>query len=160
MPTNAPTTVTTPLAVPRATIERRSSIPARMADRSPGRLYARGDIWLIDENKDQPPTGVEMWANRPGIIVSNDISSNRAGFVQVVYTTTSNNKRPGPTHIDIIQHPSRQRSLVLAEQIHTVDISRLRRHIGVVDDPSMQKIDKAIKFSLSLDDDSADKKAC
>jgi mRNA interferase MazF len=117
--------------------------------------YARGDIWLVAENPTQPPVGTELWSNRPAIIVSNNVTGNHSGFVQVVYLTTSARKRSGPTHI-MVPAPMTGRNqpdaeaMVLCEQIHTVDVSRLRKPLGTLSRNRMHEIDQAIALTLSI----------
>lgn len=115
------------------------------------KTYCKGDIWFVNGDPDNPPVGTELWSNRPGVIVSNDVSSNRSGFVQIVYLTTSTRKRSGPTHVEVGSPMNDDKaSMALCEQIHTVDTSRLVRRIGVVEDRYMHEIDSAICFSLSI----------
>lgn len=115
------------------------------------KTYRRGDIWFVNGDPDCPPVGTELWSNRPGVIVSNDVSSNKSGFVQIVYLTTSTRKRSGPTHVEVgsPMHDGKA-SMALCEQIHTVDTSRLVRKIGMVEERYMPEIDSAICFSLSI----------
>lgn len=119
--------------------------------------YRRGDIWFVTRDTQNPPIGTELWADRPAVIISNNVSSNRSGFVEVIYLTTSTNKRTGPTHVDLgeLLGDGRQ-TMALCEQIHTVDVSRLRRKQGFVDRHAMRGIDAAIKFALSINHDPDD----
>lgn len=115
-------------------------------------IYHRGEIWFVEESPDKEPTGTEMWANRPAIIVSNNISNARSGFVQVIYMTTSTNKRTGPTHVDL-GTPLRdgRQTMAMCEQIHTVDTSRLVKKLARLNDEQMLDISAGIAFSLNLD---------
>lgn len=113
--------------------------------------YRRGDIWMVNEDPENPPVGTELWSNRPGIIVSNDVSNKRSGFVQIVYMSTSSKKRSGPVHIPVGSPLSDGReAMALCEQIHTVDVSRLRRKKGFLPRQIMNEIDSALMFSLSI----------
>ena len=117
--------------------------------------YQRGDIWLVAEDPLRPPVGTELWSNRPAIIVSNNVTGNRSGFVQIVYLTTSARKRSGPTHI-MVPAPMTGRNqpqgeaMALCEQIHTVDVSRLRKPLGTLSRNRMHEIDQAIALTLSI----------
>lgn len=117
--------------------------------------YQRGDIWLVAEDPIRPPVGTELWSNRPAIIVSNNVTGNHSGFVQIVYLTTSARKRSGPTHI-MVPAPMTGRkqpedeAMALCEQIHTVDVSRLRKPLGTLTRNRMHEIDQAIALTLSI----------
>lgn len=117
--------------------------------------YQRGDIWMVAEDPLRPPVGTELWSNRPAIIVSNNVTGNHSGFVQIVYLTTSARKRSGPTHI-MVPAPMTGRNqpqgevMALCEQIHTVDVSRLRKPLGTLSRNRMHEIDQAIALTLSI----------
>ena len=117
--------------------------------------YRRGDIWMVAENPLQPPVGTELWSNRPAVIVSNNVTGNHSGFVQIVYLTTSARKRPGPTHIMVpapltgANQPEAE-AMALCEQIHTVDVSRLRKPLGTLSRNRMREIDQALALTLSI----------
>lgn len=64
-----------------------------------GYIVQKGEIWNIEQGS-TTPTGTEIWANRPAIIVSNNSTNAKAGFVNVVFLTTSN-KREMPYHIKV-----------------------------------------------------------
>lgn len=116
--------------------------------------YCRRDIWMVAEDTEHPPVGTELWSNRPALIVSNDVSNKRSGFVQVVYMTTSSRKRSGPTHIDL-GSPLKDghQAMALCEQIHTVDTSRLMRRMGQINKTVMSEVDAAMMFALSIGSD-------
>ena len=126
--------------------------PPRSAPRSrPADRYHRGDIWFVASSDEHPVVGTELWPNRPAVIVSNNVSSNRSGFVQVVYLTTSTRKRSGPTHIELGSPLGDGKStMALCEQIHTVDVSRLSRKLGCIAQHQLTEIDAAICYSLSI----------
>ena len=122
---------------------------------SPSTRYQRGDIWMVAEDPLRPPVGTELWSNRPGIIVSNNVTGNHSGFVQVVYLTTSARKRSGPTHILVPasvtgKNQPQTEAMALCEQIHTVDVSRLRKPLGSLSRSRMHDIDQAIALTLSI----------
>jgi mRNA interferase MazF len=110
---------------------------------------------MVAENPAQPPVGTELWSNRPAIIVSNNVTGNHSGFVQVVYLTTSARKRSGPTHIMVPapmtgKNQSQTEVMALCEQIHTVDVSRLRKPLGSLSRNKMHEIDQALALTLSI----------
>lgn len=118
---------------------------------APVTKYRRGDIWFVTSSDKSMPVGTELWPNRPAVIVSNNVSSNKSGFVQVVYLTTSARKRSGPTHVEVgTPLPDGKESMALCEQIHTIDTSRLTRRLGAVAQHYMPEIDAALSFSLSI----------
>lgn len=155
-----PSTVTAPhprssTAVPLPSAVRTHHRSATAADAPAEKPYQRGSIWLVAEDPLRPPVGTELWSNRPGIIVSNNVTGNRSGFVQVVYLTTSTRKRSGPTHV-MVPAPMTGRGqtpdevMALCEQIHTVDVSRLRKPLGELSRNRMQEIDQALALTLSI----------
>jgi len=117
--------------------------------------YRRGDIWLVAEDPLNPPVGTELWSNRPAIIVSNNVTGNQCGFVTVVYLTTSATKRSGPVHVMVPapmtgRKQTHDEAMALCEQIHTVDVSRLRKPLGALSRNRMHEIDQALALTLSI----------
>lgn len=106
----------------------------------------KGDIWFI-KSLDTKSTGTEIWSDRPAVIVSNEGFNSKAGFVNVVYLTTST-KQDRPFHVDVIS--GGKEATALCEQIHPVDKSRISFYIGSVTDEEMLNIDKAMLFTLSI----------
>lgn len=105
----------------------------------------RGDIFYVGGGY---TTGGEQGANRPAVIVSNNIGNRYAPIVEVVYLTTRR-KTSLPTHVRI--NSAKRPSIVLCEQVTTVSKSRLERWLGHVAAKEMREINKAIKRSLALD---------
>lgn len=104
----------------------------------------RGDIYHVTGGV---AVGSEQAANRPAVVVSNDIGNRFAPIVEVVYLTTR--KKTGlPTHVFIGSAP--RPSIALCEQIVTVSKSRLQRRIGRITAEEMNKIDKALGKSLGI----------
>ena len=92
-------------------------------------------------------SGSEQTANRPAVIVSNDIGNMHSNICEVVYLTTSE-KKPLPTHADVMcKLPSK----ALCEQIVTISQDRLGEYIRSCSDAEMKEIDKALMISLGLD---------
>lgn len=121
----------------------------------PEKRFQKGDIWMVIDDPAQPPIGTELWSNRPAIIVSNNVTGNHSGFVQVVYLTTSTSKRSGPTHIMVPaplmgKNQPHDEVMALCEQIHTVDVSRLRQQLGALSRNRMHEIDQALALTLSI----------
>lgn len=104
----------------------------------------RGDIYFVVGGA---AVGSEQTANRPAVVVSNDIGNKFAPIVEVVYLTTR--KKAGlPTHVFIGSAP--KPSIALCEQIVTVSKDRLQRRIGRITAEEMNKIDKALGKSLGI----------
>jgi mRNA interferase MazF len=112
-------------------------------------LIKRGDIFYADLN---PVVGSEQGGVRPVLIVQNDIG-NKYSPTFVVVPLSSAKKQCLPTHIHICGTKTLPRdSIVLAEQIRTIDKSRLREYVGTVDSELMKKIDTALKISIGVDE--------
>lgn len=92
-------------------------------------------------------TGSEQNADRPAVIVSNDLGNRHAPIVELVYLTTRK-KASLPTHVYI--GSAEKPSIALCEQIVTVCKSRLQRHIGSVTAEEMHNIEKALTKSLGI----------
>lgn len=104
----------------------------------------RGDIFFVRKAFCE---GYEQDAGRPAVIVSNNIGNKHANIVEVVYLT-SQEKKPLPTHVDIL---CRVPSTALCEQISTVAKERLCEFVRACTDDEMKRIDKALMVSLGID---------
>ncbi len=113
-------------------------------------LIKRGDIFYADL---MPVVGSEQGGVRPVLIIQNDIGNKYSPTVICAAITSQINKAKIPTHIEIEaeKYELAKDSVVLLEQIRTIDKSRLREKICRVDDNLMKKVDKAILISFSLD---------
>lgn len=107
----------------------------------------RGDIYNVIQPENNLPTGSEMWANRPAVIISNNATNEKSNIVNVVFLTTKP-KRPMPYHITVTS--GNRQATAMCEQIFTVDKSRLTYKVGTVTDNEMSNIDKAILFALGI----------
>lgn len=108
----------------------------------------RGDIFYVKDSEKHKPTGYEMWSNRPALIVSNDALNHTSQGVSVVYLSTSPKKRLSPTHVEVTS--GNKKAMALCEQVHPVDISRLRNYIGTATDDEMKEVDMALMFHLGI----------
>lgn len=106
----------------------------------------KGDIWFVTGG-DSKTTGTEIWPDRPAIIVSNEGFNAKAGFVNVVYLTTSA-KSDRPYHIPVIS--GGKSATALCEQTPPVDKSRLSFYMGHITPEEMLEIDKAILFAYNI----------
>ena len=109
----------------------------------------RGDIFFADLS---PVVGSEQGGMRPVLIIQNDAGNRHSPTVIAAAITSKTGKTPLPTHINITGRScglSRD-SIVLLEQIRTIDKTRLRERMGRLDDGSMARVDGAIAASFGL----------
>lgn len=104
----------------------------------------RGQIYYADLS---PVIGCEQGGMRPVLIIQNDIGNAHAPTVIVAAVTSQLTKKPLPTHIEI---PLFKDSVILLEQIRTIDKRRLKNLIATIDEDTMVKVDKAIRISLGV----------
>ena len=109
----------------------------------------RGDIFYADLS---PVVGSEQGGVRPVLIVQNDTGNRHSPTVIAAAITSQTGKARLPTHIDISarSYGLPRDSVVLLEQIRTLDKKRLREHMGRLDEEQMQRVDSAIAVSLGL----------
>ncbi len=109
----------------------------------------RGDIYYADLS---PVVGSEQGGIRPVLIVQNDLGNKFSPTVIAAAITSQKDKSRLPTHIALSsQHCGLAKdSVVLLEQIRTIDKRRLKEHMGKLDDSSMASIDKALSISFGL----------
>jgi mRNA interferase MazF len=109
----------------------------------------RGDIIYADLS---PVVGSEQGGVRPVLIIQNDIGNKYSPTVIIAAITSQINKAKLPTHIEIKanDYGLNRDSVVLLEQIRTIDKKRLREKIGHFDDELMEKVDEGLQISLGL----------
>ncbi|MGM9636003.1 MAG: type II toxin-antitoxin system PemK/MazF family toxin [Candidatus Avispirillum sp.] len=109
----------------------------------------RGDIFYADLS---PVVGSEQGGLRPVLIVQNDVGNRYSPTVIAAAITSKLGKARLPTHIDVYaDRVGLQRdSVVLLEQMRTIDKQRLKEKMGHLDDESMHAVDTAISVSLGL----------
>ena len=109
----------------------------------------RGDIFYADLS---PVVGSEQGGTRPVLIVQNDTGNKHSPTVIAAAITSQTGKAKLPTHIELnAQSVGLSRdSVILLEQIRTIDKSRLRERMGKLDDKTMNKVDSAIAVSFGL----------
>ncbi len=110
----------------------------------------RGDIYYADL---RPVVGSEQGGIRPVLIIQNDVGNRHSPTVICAAITSRMNKAKLPTHVEL---PSTacdmaKDSVILLEQLRTVDKQRLREKICHLDDGFLHKVDEALQVSLSLD---------
>ncbi len=109
----------------------------------------RGDIFYADLS---PVVGSEQGGVRPVLIVQNDIGNRYSPTVIAAAITSRHQKAKLPTHIEINGSTSglARDSVVLLEQIRTIDKRRLREKMGEVENNSMNKVDEALSISFGI----------
>ena len=112
----------------------------------------RGDIYYADLS---PVVGSEQGGVRPVLIVQNDTGNRYSPTVIAAAITSQTNKAKLPTHIELKNADCglHRDSVVLLEQIRTLDKRRLRERMGHVDRGVMERIDTAIAVSFGLQND-------
>lgn len=112
-------------------------------------VVKRGDIFYADLS---PVVGSEQGGVRPVLIVQNDVGNKFSPTVIVAAITSQINKAKLPTHVEIMANDyglSRD-SVILLEQIRTIDKKRLRERIGRLDEELMVRVNEALTVSIGL----------
>ncbi len=109
----------------------------------------RGDVYYADL---RPVIGSEQGGIRPVVIVQNDVGNRHSPTIIVAAVTSKLNKAKLPTHIELAaeKYHMVKDSVILLEQLRTIDKSRLKDKICHLDGEIMQKIDRGLKVSLEL----------
>lgn len=109
----------------------------------------RGDIYYAELN---PVIGSEQGGTRPVLIISNDIGNRHSPTVIVAAITSRvHTKAKLPTHTAIRDFEGLNKdSIILLEQIRTIDKKRLQEYIGMLSANEMARVDKALAISVSL----------
>ena len=115
-------------------------------------VVKRGDIFYADLS---PVVGSEQGGVRPVLIVQNDTGHRHSPTVIAAAITSQTGKARLPTHISLAAMSCGlpKDSVVLLEQIRTLDKRRLREHMGRVDETMMKQVDTAIAVSFGLHPD-------
>lgn len=109
----------------------------------------RGDIFYADLS---PVVGSEQGGVRPVLVVQNDIGNRYSPTVIAAAITSKINKAKLPTHIelDAQSYGLVKDSIVMMEQIRTIDKKRLKEKIGHLDSGVMQRVDDALNVSFGI----------
>ena len=115
-------------------------------------VVKRGDIFYADLS---PVVGSEQGGVRPVLIVQNDTGNRHSPTVIAAAIISQTGKARLPTHISLAAMSCGlpKDSVVLLEQIRTLDKRRLREHMGRVDETMMKQVDTAIAVSFGLHPD-------
>ena len=109
----------------------------------------RGDIYYADLS---PVVGSEQGGVRPVLIVQNDVGNRFSPTVIAAAITSQKDKTRLPTHIQLqaVGSGLAKDSIVLLEQIRTLDKRRLKERMGRLDEVSMNRVDQALQVSFGL----------
>ena len=111
----------------------------------------RGDIYYADLS---PVVGSEQGGIRPVLIIQNDIGNRHSPTVIAAAITSQLNKTRLPTHIEVnaSDYGLTKNSIVLLEQVRTLDKRRLKEKMGHLDTGSMNRINQALSVSFGLEE--------
>lgn len=114
-------------------------------------VIKRGDIFYADLS---PVIGSEQGGVRPVLVIQNDIGNKYSPTIIAAAITSQINKAKLPTHIEISaqEYGLVKDSVILLEQIRTIDKQRLKEKIGRLDDELMEKVNEALTISFGLTD--------
>ena len=112
-------------------------------------MVKRGDIYYADLS---PVVGSEQGGMRPVLIVQNDTGNKHSPTVIAAAITSQIGKARLPTHIELTAQSVglNRDSVILLEQIRTIDKQRLKQYIGMMPDNIMARVDKALAISVAL----------
>ena len=112
-------------------------------------MVKRGDIYYADLS---PVVGSEQGGMRPVLIVQNDTGNRHSPTVIAAAITSQTGKAKLPTHIELSGRSVglNRYSVILLEQIRTLDKSRLRERMGRLDESTMSAVDNALAVSFGL----------
>jgi mRNA interferase MazF len=115
----------------------------------------RGDIYYADLS---PVIGSEQGGLRPVLIVQNDVGNRYSPTVIAAAITSKMGKTKLPTHIDVFADKVglAKDSIILLEQVRTLDKKRLKERMGHLDDDLMQEVNNAISISFGLSEMQSD----
>jgi mRNA interferase MazF len=109
----------------------------------------RGYIFFADLS---PVVGSEQGGVRPVLIIQNDVGNRYSPTVIVAAITSQIDKAKLPTHIEVsaAEYNLDRNSVILLEQIRTIDKQRLQKKVTELDEKIMQRIDESLRISLGL----------
>ena len=114
-------------------------------------MIKRGEIYFAQLN---PVVGSEQGGIRPVVVVQNDIGNQYSPTTIILAITSQINKAKLPTHIELkaSTYGLERDSVILAEQIRTIDKARLKQRIAVLKEETMNKVDRALLISLGFEE--------
>ncbi len=114
-----------------------------------GNTIKRGEIFYANLS---PVVGSEQGGSRPVLILQNNIGNRYSPTIIVAAITSQISKGKLPTHVELTgKHNNLERdSVILLEQLRTIDKKRLQKKITSIDKSTMKKVDHALRISLGL----------
>jgi len=112
-------------------------------------MIKRGEIYFADLS---PVVGSEQGGVRPVLIVQNDVGNKYSPTVIAAAITTQSNKSRLPTHVPVPKKGTNLTfdSIILLEQVRTIDKLRLRQRVGILSDEVMNEVEHALSVSFGL----------
>ena len=110
-------------------------------------MSKRGDVYYADLS---PVIGSEQGGVRPVVVVQNDKGNRYSKTIIIAPISKKMSKPPIPTHVIFSDDSLSYVSMILCEQLRTIDKKRLGQWICTLDDKTIEKINKAIRVSLAL----------
>ena len=112
-------------------------------------IIRRGDIYYADL---RPVVGSEQGGVRPVLIIQNDVGNRHSPTVICAAITSRMNKAKLPTHVELSARKSDmiKDSVILLEQLRTIDKQRLKERICHIDDELLEQVNQALRVSLEL----------
>ncbi len=111
-------------------------------------MIRRGDVYYADLS---PVVGSEQGGMRPVVIIQNDKGHRYSKTVIVAPVSTRMSKPPIPTHVIFSDDALHYVSMILCEQVRTIDKKRLGQWLCHLSGETLEKVDQAIKISLGLE---------
>ena len=110
-------------------------------------MVRRGDVYYADLS---PVVGSEQGGVRPVVVVQNDKGNKYSKTIIIAPISKKMSKPPMPTHVIFSDSSLSYVSMILCEQLRTIDKKRLGQWICTLDDKTIDKIDQAIRVSLNI----------
>jgi len=110
--------------------------------------FKRGEVYFADLGADN--IGSEQSGTRPVLIIQNNIGNRFSPTVIVACITSKLIKNDIPTHVRVTLTPAGEPSLILCEQIKTIDKTRLKEKVTTLSDLLMEKVNRAVRISLAV----------
>ncbi len=112
-------------------------------------IIKRGDVFYADL---RPVIGSEQGGVRPVLIIQNDVGNRHSPTVICAAITSKMNKAKLPTHVELDSHVYNMMkdSVILLEQLRTIDKQRLKDKVCHLDDQILEKVEQALCVSLEL----------
>ena len=113
-------------------------------------IIRRGDIYYADL---RPVVGSEQGGVRPVLIIQNDVGNRHSPTVICAAITSKMNKAKLPTHVELDARRCDmvRNSVILLEQLRTIDKQRLKERICHIDETLLEEVNRALRISLELD---------